>query len=46
VTVSVGAITARMGQGIEKQLISGARTALRAAAANSGNRVVSVDLSC
>jgi diguanylate cyclase (GGDEF)-like protein len=46
ITVSVGAITARMGQGIERQLIAGARTALRTAAANSGNRVVAVDLSC
>jgi PleD family two-component response regulator len=46
VTVSIGTITARMGQGVDRQLINGARTALRAAAANSGNRVVAVDLSC
>jgi phosphoserine phosphatase RsbU/P len=47
VTASVGAITARMGQAVDGQLMTGARTALRAACASKGAKpIVAVDLSC
>lgn len=46
VSISVGVITARAGQGVDAQFIDSARSVLRAAAAEGGNRVLTVDLSC
>lgn len=46
ITVSVGAITARVGQAVEGQLIEGARSVLSTASGDGGNRVLTLDLSC